>query len=119
MQTNDSLVLCWHCWGGLGWQLFERVNISNASPKYLQPERVISGSCNYPPAGFLLRTRTRVFYLAMAMYPVIVEEGRFLLSLASANDRPAFALNIAASTDRSAIIDDHDMWQQNSAGQQM
>ena len=26
------------------------VNISNASPKYLQPERVISGSCNYPPS---------------------------------------------------------------------
>ena len=46
MQTNDSFVLCW---GGLGWQLIDGVNISNASPKYLQPERVISGSCNYPP----------------------------------------------------------------------
>ena len=32
------------------------------------------------------------------MYPAIVEEGRVLLSRASANDRPAFALNIAAST---------------------
>ena len=28
------------------------VNISNASPEYLQPERVISGSYNYPP-GYL------------------------------------------------------------------
>ena len=46
---NISLVLCWHCWGGLGWQLIRGVNISNGSPKYLQPERVISGSCNYPP----------------------------------------------------------------------
>ena len=44
MQTNDSLVLCW--------QLIWGVNISNASPKYLQPERAISGSCNYPP-GYL------------------------------------------------------------------
>ena len=52
MQTNASLVLCWHCWGGLGWQLIGGVNISNASPEYLQPERVISGSCNYPP-GYL------------------------------------------------------------------
>ena len=50
MQTNDSLVLCLHCWGGLGWQLIEGVNISNASP--VQPEIVISGSCNYPP-GYL------------------------------------------------------------------
>ena len=52
MQTNDSLVLCLHCWGGLGWQLIGGVNISNASPEYLQSERVISGSCNYPP-GYL------------------------------------------------------------------
>ena len=41
-------------WGGtvgVGWcdSLLGGVNISNASPKYLQPERVISGSCNYPP----------------------------------------------------------------------
>ena len=28
------------------------VNISNASPEYLQPERVINGSCNYP-LGYL------------------------------------------------------------------
>ena len=64
----------------------------------------------------------------ISMYPAILvvvdvvielEEGRFLLSFASANDRPAFALNIAALTDMSAIVDDHDMWQQNSAGQQM
>ena len=52
MQTNDSLVLCLHCWGGLGWKLIGGVNISNASPEYLQPYRVISGSCNYPP-GYL------------------------------------------------------------------
>ena len=43
-------------------------------------------------AEFLLRAGTRV------IYPAIVEEGRVLLSLASANDWPAFALNIAAST---------------------
>ena len=49
MQKNDSLVLCWHCCGGLGWQLIGGVNISNASPEYLHPERVINGSCNYPP----------------------------------------------------------------------
>ena len=73
MQTNDFLVLCWHCWGGLcwhcwgglcwhcwgglwwhcwgglWWQLIGGVNISNASPEYSQPERVISGSCNYSP----------------------------------------------------------------------
>ena len=49
MQTNDSLVLCWQCWVGLGWQLIGGVNKNNASPAYLQPERVISGSCNYPP----------------------------------------------------------------------
>ena len=29
--------------GGFGWQLIGGVNISNASPEYLQPERVISG----------------------------------------------------------------------------
>ena len=52
MQSNDSLVLYWHCWGGLGWQLIGGVNISNASPGYLQPERVISGSYNYPQ-GYL------------------------------------------------------------------
>ena len=52
MQTNDSLVLCLHCWGGLGWQIIGGINISNASPKYLQPERVISGTCNYP-SGYL------------------------------------------------------------------
>ena len=56
MQTNDSIVLCWHCWGGLGWQLIGEVNISNASPKYLQPEIVISGSCNYL-SGYLLSDR--------------------------------------------------------------
>ena len=55
MQTNDSLGLCWHCWGGLGWQLIGGVNISNASPEYLHPERVIS--CNYPP-GYLLSDPT-------------------------------------------------------------
>ena len=39
---------------GVGWgaSSLGGVNISNASPKYLQPERVISGICNYPP--FLL-----------------------------------------------------------------
>ena len=52
MQTNDSLVLCWHCIGRLGWQLIGGVNISSASPEYLQPERLISGRCNYPP-GYL------------------------------------------------------------------
>ena len=52
MQTNNSLVLCWHCWCGLGWQRIRGVNISNASPEYLQPERVISGSSNYLP-GYL------------------------------------------------------------------
>ena len=52
MQTNESLVSCWHCWGGLGWQLIEGVNIRNAIPEYLQPERVTSGGCNYPP-GYL------------------------------------------------------------------
>ena len=46
MQINDSLVLCWHCWCGLGWQLIGGVNISDACPEYLQPERMISGSCN-------------------------------------------------------------------------
>ena len=52
-----------------------------------------------PHAGFLLRAGTRVIYPAMAVHvPAIVEEGRFLLFLASANDRHAFALNIAAST---------------------
>ena len=49
MQTNDSLVMFWHCWGGLWCQFIGGVYISIASPKYLQPERVISGSCNYPP----------------------------------------------------------------------
>ena len=48
MQTNDPLC----CVGtvGMGWggSSLGGVNISNASPKYLQPERVISGSCNYP-----------------------------------------------------------------------
>ena len=58
MQTNDSLVLCWHCWGGLGWQLIGGVNICNASAEYLEPERVISGSCNYPP-GYLPSDPTR------------------------------------------------------------
>ena len=36
-------------WGGSS---LGGVNISNASPEYLQPERVISGRCNYPP-GYL------------------------------------------------------------------
>ena len=48
MQKN---YLC--CVGsvGVGWggSSLEGVNISNASPDFLQPERVISGSCNYPP----------------------------------------------------------------------
>ena len=35
--------------------------------------------------GFFIRAGTQV------IYPAIVEEGRFLLSVASANDRPAFA----------------------------
>ena len=52
MQTNDSVVLCLHCWGGLGWEIIGGANISYASPKYLQPKRVISGTCNYPP-GYL------------------------------------------------------------------
>ena len=49
MLTNDSFVLGWHCCGVLVWQLIWGVNISHASPEYLQPERVISGSCNYLP----------------------------------------------------------------------
>ena len=47
MQTN---ALC--CVGnvGVGWggSSLVGINIRNASPKYLQLERVISGSCNYP-----------------------------------------------------------------------
>ena len=57
MQTNDFLVLCWHCWGGLGWHCWGGLgwqlikgSTSKASPKYLQPESVISDSCNYPPS---------------------------------------------------------------------
>ena len=36
---------------GVGWggSSLKVVNISNASPEYLQPERVISGSCAYTP----------------------------------------------------------------------
>ena len=36
---------------GIGWggSSLGQVNISNAKPKYLQPEILISGSCNYPP----------------------------------------------------------------------
>ena len=42
MQTNDSLVLCWHCWGGLGWQLIGGVNINNVSLDiYSQTERLV------------------------------------------------------------------------------
>ena len=37
---------------GCGGSSLGGVNISNASPKYLQPERATSGSCNYPP-GYL------------------------------------------------------------------
>ena len=39
---------------GVGWgdSLLGGVNISNASRKYLQQEKVISLSCNYPP-GYL------------------------------------------------------------------
>ena len=35
---------------GVGWggSSLGGVNSSNASPKYLQPESLISGSCNYP-----------------------------------------------------------------------
>ena len=51
-QCRQMTPLCLHCWGGLGWQFIRGVNISNVSPKYLQPERVISGTCNYPP-GYL------------------------------------------------------------------
>ena len=51
MQTNDSLVLCWHCWGGLWLQRIGGVNNSNDSLEYLPPDRVISGSCNYPPGN--------------------------------------------------------------------
>ena len=29
MQTNDSLVLCLHCWGGFGWQRIAVVNSSS------------------------------------------------------------------------------------------
>ena len=51
-QCRQMTPLC--CVGtvGVGWggsSLERGVNISNASPKYLQPERMISGSCNYPP----------------------------------------------------------------------
>ena len=38
--------------GGLGWQLIGGVN----SPEYLQPERVISGSCNYQIEVFKILT---------------------------------------------------------------
>ena len=40
------------------------VNISNASPEYLQPERVISGSCNYPP-GYLPSDPTSGQYIVL------------------------------------------------------
>ena len=53
-QYRQITALC--CVGtvevGWGWQLIRGVNINNASPEYLQPERVISDSCNYPP-GYL------------------------------------------------------------------
>ena len=49
-QCRQITPLC--CVGAVEWQLIWGVNISNASPKYLQPERMISGSCNYPP-GYL------------------------------------------------------------------
>ena len=42
-------------WGGVGWGGVAAqwgVNFGNASPECLQPERVISSSCNYPP-GYL------------------------------------------------------------------
>ena len=38
--------------GWVGVKFIGGVNISKASPEYLQPERVISGSCNYSP-GYL------------------------------------------------------------------
>ena len=44
-QCRQMTPLCWHCWGGLVLQLI-------GGSKHLQPERVISGSCNYPP-GYL------------------------------------------------------------------
>ena len=39
---------------GVGWggSSFGGVNISNAFPKYLQPEILINGSCNYPPGYY-------------------------------------------------------------------
>ena len=50
-QCRQMTPLC--CVGtvGLSWggSSLGGINISNASPKYLQPERVISGSYNYPP----------------------------------------------------------------------
>ena len=30
MQSNDSLILYWHCWDGLGWQLIGGVNSSSS-----------------------------------------------------------------------------------------
>ena len=30
MQSNDSLVLCLHCWDGLGWQRIGGVNSSSS-----------------------------------------------------------------------------------------
>ena len=48
MPTNDSLVLALVGLVGIDSWLGGGVNISNASPKCLQLERVISGSCRYP-----------------------------------------------------------------------
>ena len=49
-QCRQTTTLC--CVGTVGVAAHRGVNIGNASPKYLQPERVTSGSCNYPP-GYL------------------------------------------------------------------
>ena len=50
-QCRQMTPLCCVSTVGVGWggNSLGGVNISNAIPKYLQPERVISGSCNYPP----------------------------------------------------------------------
>ena len=67
-QCRQMAPLCWHCWDGLGWQLIGGVNISNSSPEYLQPERVISGSCNYPP-GYIFSELTSGLGLSCLGFP--------------------------------------------------
>ena len=48
------------------------VNISNASPKYLQPERVASGSCNYPQ-GYLPSEPTSGFSIVLGSPSILPE----------------------------------------------